>query len=550
MDSFDNFNWDNINNYQDFFNLPDGFNKKDLKRSYNKYIKYFKPEKFPEEFQKIRKAYEEAIAFLRDGPLHNIPSDDSEDAILNDYSELSDEFGYDDIMEAANEKESEFRENISIEREKILALLDTKPIDEIYDSLKKNAHKPTHYYHLAIISDVIGNDEGFVYWILKGIKRFGFDSENLGEILNEFVKKMKGENNWKNLILTFSDQCPASLFYQILSDMLSDFGHTLPMDEYIQFLEDCEASLDFNDDYLSDKCYFYLKVIIEFSLKGDFAWLENKFNYIDQNQDLLSEPAFEYFELISSLFAYREIVSLFSTQIRNNDLSDSISKCIDSFCTRDGIEMDKTFLSTLTVIEESGKDLIKFVPFDVEHSYMELLFHIFFFIASNQSARLPFEEDPEIKETIGEEIANVVHEVDKKTNASFLGSFWGIFNLGYMAMLALIGMLPLLLFSVVNSSGIVLGIELFWALGVWFIIKPKFADVLRDKINISIAIRCYRKIWRPIVLKYLLTNRCPLGILLEGINSISNDEQNTPYLHMFMDSDSLLTMVSITSRFK
>ncbi|MCA9059932.1 MAG: hypothetical protein KDA85_15600, partial [Planctomycetaceae bacterium] len=41
-----------------FFGLQDGFDNRDLKRAYNCLIRRFKPERFPDEFQRIRAAYD------------------------------------------------------------------------------------------------------------------------------------------------------------------------------------------------------------------------------------------------------------------------------------------------------------------------------------------------------------------------------------------------------------------------------------------------------------------------------------------------------------
>lgn len=54
----------NIGNPLKFFELEENFSKKDLKRSYTRKIKLYKPEKFPEEFKKIRSAYEELERML------------------------------------------------------------------------------------------------------------------------------------------------------------------------------------------------------------------------------------------------------------------------------------------------------------------------------------------------------------------------------------------------------------------------------------------------------------------------------------------------------
>ncbi len=51
----------------EFFGLEGQFDANDLKRSYNRFLKKFKPEKFPDEFQRIRQAYENLERMLRYG---------------------------------------------------------------------------------------------------------------------------------------------------------------------------------------------------------------------------------------------------------------------------------------------------------------------------------------------------------------------------------------------------------------------------------------------------------------------------------------------------
>src|SRR6478735_7316201 len=50
-----------------FFGLPEGFDRRELKRRYNELIRRFKPERNPEEFQRIRAAYEQLDSGVRYG---------------------------------------------------------------------------------------------------------------------------------------------------------------------------------------------------------------------------------------------------------------------------------------------------------------------------------------------------------------------------------------------------------------------------------------------------------------------------------------------------
>ncbi len=50
-----------------FFGLEPGFDRRALKRRYNELIRQFKPERFPQEFQRIRAAYEQLDEAVRYG---------------------------------------------------------------------------------------------------------------------------------------------------------------------------------------------------------------------------------------------------------------------------------------------------------------------------------------------------------------------------------------------------------------------------------------------------------------------------------------------------
>ena len=52
---------------QAFFELDDGFDQKTLKRVYNRLLKKYKPEKAPDEFKRLRRAYEDLDEQLRYG---------------------------------------------------------------------------------------------------------------------------------------------------------------------------------------------------------------------------------------------------------------------------------------------------------------------------------------------------------------------------------------------------------------------------------------------------------------------------------------------------
>ncbi len=57
-----------------FFGLASGYDRKDLKRAYNALLRRYKPDKAPQEFQKLRAAFEQLDGELRYGHSPQIPT--------------------------------------------------------------------------------------------------------------------------------------------------------------------------------------------------------------------------------------------------------------------------------------------------------------------------------------------------------------------------------------------------------------------------------------------------------------------------------------------
>ncbi len=73
-----------------FFKLEKGFSRVDLKRAYNHWIRRFKPEQHPAEFQRIREAYQRLERRLLNGEFDQtseMEEDETPDAVLPEQRE-------------------------------------------------------------------------------------------------------------------------------------------------------------------------------------------------------------------------------------------------------------------------------------------------------------------------------------------------------------------------------------------------------------------------------------------------------------------------------
>ena len=164
--------WDKLPDApHEFFELPEGYGRTDLKRSYFQLIKQFKPEKYPQEFQRIRAAFEQLDNQLRYGT-QAVPSS----IVLHEYT-----------WDASNQAELRQRElergaasNVENRNEgghrtsfPLHQRLASESPESLYDEMKRLPEKrPFHFYALAVLSDVTRKKDSlaFVKWILEGLQ--------------------------------------------------------------------------------------------------------------------------------------------------------------------------------------------------------------------------------------------------------------------------------------------------------------------------------------------------------------------------------------------
>ena len=141
---------------QSFFALADGFDRKDLKRAYNRLIRRFKPETHPEEFQRIRAAYEQLDQMLRYGggmPAFQPPTQAESGWSHEPREEPGAAAGPGQDATLAPDLPPELHERVA-----------TEAPASLYKELQQKAEKsPYDYYALALLSDVCDRRDGLQF---------------------------------------------------------------------------------------------------------------------------------------------------------------------------------------------------------------------------------------------------------------------------------------------------------------------------------------------------------------------------------------------------
>ena len=168
MDEQEPVDWNLLqHNPQAFFGLPASFDRKDLKRAYNVWLKRFKPEQYPTEFQRIRAAYELLESQLRFQTNQEVPLEDGIRPTLSSTDTVS----LPDNSGQSLEKQTPV-DPVAFVRE-LLARQDREGV--FFELSQKEQKTSFEYYALAVLSDFTQpraeeDSSGFVDWILAGLE--------------------------------------------------------------------------------------------------------------------------------------------------------------------------------------------------------------------------------------------------------------------------------------------------------------------------------------------------------------------------------------------
>jgi hypothetical protein len=170
-----------------FFGLEGDYDLRDLKRSYNQWIRRFKPEKFPEEFQRIRTAYEALSNSFRFQvpPAGSLPVP-APPAPRPASERPSRPTGRSYGTSAYPEADLAPKPTVPPKE----ALKQKSPRD-LYEELRcKSSKSPEDYVALAFLADVIGSKGSgarpFFEWLLAGLMEYPGDW-GLVELVRAFL---------------------------------------------------------------------------------------------------------------------------------------------------------------------------------------------------------------------------------------------------------------------------------------------------------------------------------------------------------------------------
>ncbi len=552
---------------EQFFELPEEFDRKDLKRKYNALLRQFKPEKHPEEFQRIRAAFEQLDNQLRYGEQRSGrgtsgPSSFDWSAPQEKPVRPEPQSSTTGDREEAPPRPIKPREKSPIER--LQERLQAATPAEVYQQLEEEPSKtPFDFFSLAILSDIAQPDasQTFLKWLLRGLIKHPNDP-GLSRLLSTFLHSDIPIGQVPTIVQAVAKAIPNDRFYSLTEPLWDRLLQARPFEQVAGLLAECEGVL--RDHRLDGKLAFYVHILRRALWLADDAWINAAFTMLDEHATELA-GALEYdFEFLMFLRTYREERKTFLNGTAGREL---IDRAMRDYCLKSDYEADRAVLECQLELATDPASLRQAFP-NTDASF-PAWWTLWNWITADVADRMAEDESEVDPETLFQQLRKVLRRCEQMTDKSWIGWGWGTLGWIYLGTISVglltvfvIGALPWLLFQIFRSSAaspsspsmaLVWGVALPICLCVvsFRFIKDRVAHRLRRWLATRLGGRSYQRQWRTLIEQHLSLTHQPFRLLIQQL-AVEHDDIShvyTSWIHAHASSDYGLACLAMAQRF-
>lgn len=320
---------------KEFFGVPDDFDRKTLKRAYNKLIRQYKPEKFPDEFKKIRAAFESLEDLLRYGAASILPVSNFQEYAWQPKQEPT------ELVKVAPRKP--IRDRLNSE----------SPVAIYKDTRSRDNKSPYDFFVLATLSDVVTEDPTLYFkWLLTGLQEHPNDP-GLVSLIQHFFHQDLDVSFLRSSLMTTSKVITTDRFYFVTE---KGWQRLLRIDDFTMFqktLARCEANL--RDHRNDNQLVFYAELLKGAIWKADQPWIDQKFSLLEGNIARLGPQLERELEILDQLRTYQATANQFT---RGCPTRTALHDAIVNYYCCDEQEGDAKVIECQTNIGNSAQALL------------------------------------------------------------------------------------------------------------------------------------------------------------------------------------------------
>ncbi|MBL8889482.1 MAG: J domain-containing protein [Planctomycetaceae bacterium] len=533
-----------------FFGLAEGFDRKDLKRSYGQLIKQYKPETAPEEFQRIRAAFEYLEGILRYGKqdaqlMGGMSYQWSSQSALTQPGRDGDQPRRSDGSSPPPASSIPLHERLKSESPGTL-----------YRQLQQVENKsPFDYYALALLSDLVKPNENLFYrWLLEGLRAHANDS-GLMSLFYEALRTELPVELIPGLLLSTSKIVQTDAFYFLTESAWHRLLIHSPFSQFRRTLEQCEKNI--NSFRLTGRLAFYLQIMPRAIWKADPDWVDQVFDWIATSGVQIPKQFEGDLDFLEKL---RDYHSRLPTVLSNaHPMLEHIIKCVEQYFVGQGLKRDQIVLQNNLDFAEAPLDLLAAFPFSENEAVQQGFWQTWLLwesISADVAERYGVLEG----RVSPQQLLPVIHAVLREQSATWIppaGLRYGYRYSDYV-MYPLFFLLPWLMLGgllpmVYAVCSVMLLLSVGSLLGYHFWIKPKYVDKFWQGRLKQFVTESYYGQWRQRFVQVLEANPVTMKELVVATRAIVSqyDEfRHGQILDSFLSDDIGLAFFATAVRFR
>lgn len=365
---------------QRFFALDDGYDRKDLKRSYNRWIRRFKPETHPAEFQRIRAAFEALDRDLRyGGSLHSERAMIARDSVVA-WSAAVERSDAADRPTAPHLHERAAKEAPAA----------------LYAELRAQADKtPYDYYALAVLSDLCTRKEDFQFyrWLEAGIRRHPGDY-GLLSLLQAYFRGPVPTEALPKLLLAAAKAIGNDAFYPVTEPGWDQLLRAAPLETFVAALRTCESHL--RDVEFSGKMAFTIRALRTAQWRAASAhpsaveWTREAMEFVESNFEQIPHAATFEVDLLGVVNEYLAVRDRFVAQ---SSVHADLDQALQRFFIEDAAAADQAIVEQQLRLASDPAKLLNAFPTGTQQEEFPQFYPIWAWVSQEVASRYSASED-------------------------------------------------------------------------------------------------------------------------------------------------------------
>lgn len=504
-------NWDALpGRPAEFFGLEANADPDALKRAYTRLIRRFKPERHPQEFQRIRAAYEQLEAQLR----------------------------YGDSQRATPEQSRAHAEPSPVERARVQPL-GPSPLELVqrlgpraaFEQLKSAPQgEAPPWFALALIADALSARSDTARRIaMKGLAQSGGAPEMLA-LVELLLRGVEREPEAQDVLLSLAKLSagagrdsgyPPFLYWYLTQRAWQALCEQNGAEPTLAQLARCAAEL--GPQGRTGELLLKLRLRRTAALSAEESTLQALDSELSENLRHLPPWAEAEYDVALWLARYREVRDEFRS---GDELRETLDEAISAIVEGDDLRADRAFFQAMLASHERASELVNVFPFDGPTLESDTLaIGILQWYAPDWRARR--DKVSNLVAGASRECSDLFRLLERRGARSFVGRLqYGCWAMAMSMLLLLILAVGIASVTVVDNAWP--GVSVGLGVGIWLAHRRGLFDRLIQRLNRGFARAVLRRVWRPQTALFLTRTRIPIEELIRVARASENTSAEFP----------------------